>query len=169
MVNNVTVAWATPVDAFTLGAQIEAHVESKAPVHTFRLCVKYAQASGKLLGRLPPELVENVVAYIRQPCLDNYLAEWQSAERCCLAECRASDHFDPVLLADMKCVFFSEAIVDLQMDSEDEDEDTLFEELMDENGEGHEEHCDAVESFLSMIEDKPGPKKNERFAECAKV
>ena len=53
--NTVTVAWATPVDAFALGAQMEAHVESKASVHTFRLCVKYAQASGNSLGRHPPD------------------------------------------------------------------------------------------------------------------
>lgn len=160
--NNVTVAWATPVNAFNLGAQMEAHVESKAPVHTFRLCVKYAQASGNLLGRLPPELVENVVAHIRQPIFERYSAEWQSAERCCSAECTPSDHFDPEVLEDMRGNIF----IDVDGDSDDA---SRFEELMSENGDGHEEHCEILESFLSMIEEDNGVKRNKRFAECTKV
>lgn len=164
MVNNkVTVAWATPVDAFALGAQMEAHVESKAPVHTFRLCVKYAHASGLLLGRLPPELVENVVAHIRQPILERFSAKWQSAERCCSAKCTPSDHFAPEELAEMKRDFLD------AVDIETEDMDAEFEEALDEEGEGLEDHHESVEDFLSMIEEESGPKRNQRFAQCAKV
>ena len=163
MVNKVTVAWATPVDAFALGAQIEAHAESKASIHSFRLCVKYAQASGKLLGTLSPELVEIVVAHIRQPFLDKFSAEWQEAKRCCLAECKASDHFDSEVLADMKSVFFSEA------DGESGDEDAVFEECLDEDCGGYVEHYDNVHRFLSKIDLETGPRCNERFAKYAKV
>lgn len=158
MVNDVTVAWATPVNAFALGAQIEAHAESKASIHTFRLCVKYAQASGELLGRLPPEIVEIVVAHLRQPFLDRYLAEWESAERCCSAQCTASDHFDSEEVAEMRSFVFFDA------DSESEDE-AAFEQYAD----GHMEHCENVENFLSMIEVETGSKRDKRFAKCAEV
>ena len=166
MVNDVTVAWATPVHAFALGAQIETHGESKASIHTFRLCVKYAQASGGFLGRLPPELIEIVVAHVRQPILDKFSAEWQKAERCCLAECKASDHFDSEALKELRSEFLRGFVNGSEDDSGCED---AFEAFLDEHCDDYEEHRDNVESLLSMIEVGTGPKRNKRFATCAKV
>lgn len=47
MMDTMTVAWATPVNHLELGSQLEAYARSKAPVHTFTLCVKYGCLQGK--------------------------------------------------------------------------------------------------------------------------
>lgn len=167
MVNDVTVAWATPVNAFALGAQIETHVESKASIHTFKLCVEYAQVSGESLGRLPPEMVEIVVAHIRQPFLDRFSAEWKKAERCCLAECKVSDHIDSEVLADMRAEYLS-GYLSVDGCEDDSECEEAFEESVAESCVHDEEHRDHLQRFLSTIEVGTG-KRYKRFAKCAKV
>ena len=61
MPSKVTVAWAVPVDAATLGARLEAYAETKAATRTFRLCAKYA--SDSVIESLPEEIIRKYLLY----------------------------------------------------------------------------------------------------------
>lgn len=164
MVNNVTVAWATPVDPFILGAQVEAYTESKAPISTFQLCVKYAGAHGKALGRLPPELVENVVGHIRRAIVEQRLRHWQKMELCCKDECSAFDHYSEEELLNLREEYFDSRELccpnigcTCKVGVEYGNPDYTFEEFLLDEGPYCEIHYENMINFLSMIEEEEGP------------
>lgn len=73
--------WAVPVDTVTLGARLEAYVESKASLHTFKLCIQHSQA-GRALGKLPVEMIENVASIFQQSHFEDRIEEWTEAREC---------------------------------------------------------------------------------------
>ena len=93
MVNTTTIAWAIPVKVEEAGAGVEAYVASKATVTTFRLCVKYGSIQGASAGRLPVEIVENVVELLREPFFEEMLQKWEKDIRCCVYRCEPREHF----------------------------------------------------------------------------
>lgn len=57
MTNTVRSTWAIPVSACLLGARLEAYVESKVTISTFRLCAQYGNPSDAPLAKLAPVLL----------------------------------------------------------------------------------------------------------------
>lgn len=58
MDGKISLAWAVEVDYCQLGARLEAYVETKAQITTFRACV--LRSVFKAVSAMPPELVEMV-------------------------------------------------------------------------------------------------------------
>jgi len=83
---HITVTWAVPLEAQLLGARLEAYVESKAAIRTFRLCIQYAHAN-QALAKVPVEVVEMVVSQIQENTFDWRKKWWQDAIRCCSIAC----------------------------------------------------------------------------------
>ena len=65
--------------------------------------------------------------------------------------------------------FFAKADFEVGVDGELEDGVAWFEENVEQDRAGYEEHCEIVESFLHMIEEETGSKRSKRCAKCAKV
>ena len=165
MVNSITIAWATPVDAATLGARMEAHAKSKATIHTFRLCVQHAPPDAPL-GRLPPELVEIVAAQVQQSRFEKRMKKWEKSVNCAAGVCSPSDHFSQKEILSMK----SDLGLCCQTDDESDDSDCeCFEEHLLNHGIGDDEHMQAVETFLPKVEYNSFIKKSDKFVKCRKV
>ena len=67
MTNTLRLTWAIPVNAYLLGARLEAYVESKATISTFKLCALHGDTSVIPLARLPAEILEIVIGYLELP------------------------------------------------------------------------------------------------------
>ena len=59
MSNNLTVAWAIPVEPVALGASIEAYATSKGTEAAFKEYIQACQ-SGSAVRQIPSELIEMV-------------------------------------------------------------------------------------------------------------
>lgn len=77
----IIVTWALPVDTVTLGGRLEAYVESKASLHTFKLCIQHSQAD-RALGKLPAEMIENIASIFQQAQFEDRIEEWIEAREC---------------------------------------------------------------------------------------
>lgn len=84
---HVTIAWAIPVDAKLIGAQLEAYGESKATVHVFGKCIQSAHPS-RALANIAPELVGVIATHIQTLVFEERVAWWEDADRCARVECR---------------------------------------------------------------------------------
>ena len=82
MENTTRLTWAIPVEAHILGASLEAYVESKAAITTFKLCAKYGNPSVTPLSTLPAELLNFVAGYIERHFFDERTQEWKEATNC---------------------------------------------------------------------------------------
>ena len=165
MTNSITIAWAMPVDAATLGARMEAHAKSKATIHTFRLCVQHAPP-GAPLGRLPPELVEIVAARIQQSLFKKRMKKWKKSVNCAAGDCYPSDHFSQKEILSMK----SDLAFCCQTDDEGDDGYCeCFEMHLLNNDIGDNEHMQTVKTFLPKVEDNSFIEKSDKFAKCRKV
>ncbi len=83
---HVTIAWAIPVDAKLIGAQLEAYGESKATVHVFRKCIQLAHPS-RAMANIAPELVGMIATHTQTLFFEERLAWWEDADRCARVEC----------------------------------------------------------------------------------
>lgn len=83
---DLLMAWAIPIDTKLAGARLEAYVESKAAIFTFKTCIQHPH-SGQALAKLSTELVEIIASHLRQSIFEEHLEWWTVSERCCLAEC----------------------------------------------------------------------------------
>ncbi|KAL2047954.1 hypothetical protein ABVK25_011183 [Lepraria finkii] len=165
MTNSITIAWAMPVDAATLGARMEAHAKSKATIHTFRLCVQHAPP-GAPLGRLPPELVEIVAARIQQSLFKKRMKKWKKSVNCAAGDCYPSDHFSQKEILSMK----SDLAFCCQTDDEGDDSYCeRFEMHLLNKDIGDDEHMQAVKTFLPKVEDNSFIEKTDKFAKCRKI
>ena len=163
MINNITVAWATPVDAYDLGARLEAFVECKGVISTFRICVKHARFDTPL-SQLPPELIEIVAEYVRLPIFEQRRSEWQDCRWCCQNGCHPSSHLSNERISEIKIEWFDE-------DCELFDDRVLdFEDELQEEGIGYEEHHQRIENFLEKIDERsPPPNSTSPFQRCKEV
>ena len=80
--------WAVPVSAHLLGARLEAYVEGKATITTFRLCAQNGKASSAPVSRLPAELIDEVVEYLSQSFFEMQLPGWKKITRCMEDRCK---------------------------------------------------------------------------------
>ena len=81
MANTVRLTWAIPVSAHLLGARLEAYVESKATISTFRLCARHGNPLVAPAARLPAELIDDVVEYIELSFFEKTLPPWADVTR----------------------------------------------------------------------------------------
>ena len=91
MVNNLTMAWATPVDTVKLGARLEAYVDTKSAVLTLRLCIPYAP-SGCYLAKLSPEVIGIIGTQVQDAVFETLRPSWELAWECCQDTCSSHDH-----------------------------------------------------------------------------
>ena len=89
LIEDITIAWATPVDPVALGARLEAFAETKAATSTFRLCAKYASDSS--IERLPPEIIENISSAALDLAFSERIHGWIKAHACLVNTCN-DDH-----------------------------------------------------------------------------
>ncbi len=168
LLNGITVTWATPIDAAELGARMESYVETKASVHVFKLCARHAQP-GAPLRRFPPELIEMIATEVQDAAFDKQLKTWQDSTRCCANECRPSEHLSEEIYESLREDHLTE-IDDCDLADDDEcDCVHHFEEYLVDLGVAHDEHLDAVETFLAKVEDNSYIESSGRFAKCRKV
>lgn len=74
--------WATPVEAHILGASLEAYVESKASITTFKLCAQHGKSSLAPVSTLPAELLNLVAGYIERSFFDEHISVWEESMNC---------------------------------------------------------------------------------------
>lgn len=95
MENTFRLTWAVPVSAVLLGARLEAYVESKATISTFRLCAKYGNLSVAPVARLPTELIDEILGHIRHGFFEKRLSDWENDIGCLEGRgCRRGDRED---------------------------------------------------------------------------
>ena len=167
MENSITVAWAIPVNITEFGARLEAYVGSKAQIHAFKLCVKYAQIEGCSLGRLSPELVEFVAAYIGQSMFENHLARWQQAADCCSLYCSPSSHFNDEEMKTLRARSYKlPCCIHYDYNCEDEDcvEDFVRREEVYE-----QRHDKIILDYEYMLQFKHIGCKDSQFSRCREV
>ena len=81
MANTVRLTWAVPVSAHLIGARLEAYVESKAIITTFRLCAQYGSTFSAPVARIPAELINKIAKYIDQSFFEKRLPQWANVTR----------------------------------------------------------------------------------------
>ena len=166
--NGITVTWATPIDAAELGARMESYVETKASVHVFKLCAQHAQP-GTPLGRLSPELIEMIVTEVQNAAFDKQLETWQESTRCCANKCRPSEHLSEEFRESLREDYLSEAEEHDFVEERDCVCTHHFDGYLADIGMGHDEHLEAVETFLAKVEDNSYTESDGSFAKCRKV
>ena len=168
LLNGITLTWATPVDAAELGARMESYVETKAPIHVFKLCWQRARSEAPL-GRLSPELIEMIATEVHDAAFNKQLRIWQSGMICCANECRPSEHLSEESYESLRHEY--------RMDFESEHEGCDgecdcpgdFDGYLTELGMGHYEHVEAMKRFLAKLEYSSYDESSSSFAKCRKV
>ncbi|KAL6720374.1 hypothetical protein ACLMJK_002295 [Lecanora helva] len=148
MVNNITVAWATPVDAYDLRGQLESYVQSKGAISTFEFCIKHAR-SNTSIAKVPREVVEMVAQHLRQLHFVQLSKTWDDLRSCCALTCRPSLHFDEDELAELK-----EDMIDHYDSCDNCDHDSTpeeFEDYLEEVADSFQEHEYRIETYLRDI------------------
>ena len=83
MAHKLIVAWATELDAFHLGARLEAYEETKPVIEAFRL----------LDLKLPQEILRIIVDAVLDGAYVEKIGLWLQARMCLRATCKPRDHF----------------------------------------------------------------------------
>lgn len=163
MVISLTVAWATPVDCVALGARLEAYVETKAAISTFRICTQQAP-TGTSLARLPAEVLGLVGALVQDFVFEDRQRAWIQDLCCCQWDCRPIDHFSDVEVAHLKKKYLGGDYEFLEGQSLD------FEDELRGNYGGEREHERRMGRYLRKVDEPFGaPRTDMRFMRCKKV
>ena len=163
MVIKLAVAWATPVDPVHLGARVEAYVETKSTISTFRLCSQYA-SQGSSLVRLPAEVLELVVAQVQEAEFQDRRQGWAQDLDCCQYDCHPTDHLSAARISKLKIRHFGG---DHELFGDDI---TDFEYELRKDGEGDIQHDERIERYLEKIDEQfQVAQKDSRFMRCIKV
>ena len=146
---------------------MESYVETKAPIHAFKLCVQHAQSEAPL-GRLSPELIQMIANEVHDAAFDKQLKTWQKGISCCANICRPSEHLSEESYESLRDDYR------MELESEDETDGECdcthhFDGYLAELGMGHDEHIDAVETFLAKVENNSYIESSGGFAKCRKV
>ena len=98
MENTTRLTWAIPVEAHILGASLEAYVESKASIRTFKLCAHYGKSSLAPVSTLPAELLDLVAGYIERSFFDERILEWEEGSHCVenFNDCEVCDSLETI-------------------------------------------------------------------------
>ena len=93
MANNVTVAWAIPVEPATLGASIEAYATAQQTMFAFE---EYTNSTSKqcAVRGLARELLDTISTYVRQLAFVEQSAEWTQALACFRGRCSTANHYE---------------------------------------------------------------------------
>lgn len=110
MHDKISLAWAVRVDYTQLGARLEAFVETKAAISTFRACVSHA--GSKKMSKLPPEIISMIANSIKDIVYLPKIRQWLGARKCVLNKCRPRDHFTTSELSDFYTIVSSSTDVD---------------------------------------------------------
>ena len=78
--NSIIIAWATPVNLAQLGARLEAYVETKAAMTTFRLAARHSALA--ILHNLPEEIMEMIAGNVRDSVFRKKWRTWTRIGKC---------------------------------------------------------------------------------------
>ena len=92
MDQEITIAWALPVNPAHLAPRLLAYAATKAAITTLRLGVQKTDDS-RSIGRLPPELVEMIAISIRDNEFRRKSRRWINAQKCIANTCSPSHHY----------------------------------------------------------------------------
>ncbi|KAL8737242.1 MAG: hypothetical protein Q9181_001861 [Wetmoreana brouardii] len=161
MRSNISLAWAINVGHAQLGARLEAYVETKAAITTFKACVRHTTIYS--MSQLAPELVEMIADALKDTAYLQRAHQWLSERKCLLHECRPRDHFTKAERYDILAGVFLGVEYELEDLASDEEDDYLWDT-------GMETHDDIVFSHLDKIT-LPASGKGfiPRFARCKEI
>ena len=91
MANNLTTAWAMPVDAVTLGVSIEAYASAKETESAFLDFIDDT-SDDSAAQLLPREIIEKIITYAQQLHFTEHQSEWMEAWYCFCGTCSLSEH-----------------------------------------------------------------------------
>ena len=93
MANNITIAWAIPVDAVNLGVTIQAYASVKETESAFLDFIEDT-SEGSAAPRLPAEIIEKIITYAHQMHFTEHQSMWMEAWYCFCGTCSLSEHFN---------------------------------------------------------------------------
>ncbi|KAL6712848.1 hypothetical protein ACLMJK_009560 [Lecanora helva] len=88
--HDFVIAWAVPVDWKHLAARLEAYVETRPTITTFRFVMKYTML--KSLRKLPEEVVSKIIKQLRDGSFNTRLEWWGGREKCLTTKCTPERH-----------------------------------------------------------------------------
>lgn len=165
MGGKLAVTWATPVDTATVGAQLEAYIETKETIAIFQQCVQSAPTDSAV-AQLPPELIKYVANHFQSSIFQDKLAGWEREIECCSGICDPIDHFDPDEIQSLR----KDYMQSLQCPPDDlDDYDSDFGGYLGENHDIVGLHDRNVETLLSKVASHFPPMCDTQFARSRKV
>ena len=167
MVNNLTVAWATPVDADELGACIEAHAVVKATMSAFR---KFIKNTRQVIAakQLAPELLDIISSHVRQSAYEESIKEWHTIWLCFHGCCDPSDHLSEKDYQSLHALCLSELDELTAEEREDYFETWLWERRSITRSD--DEHDDNIDNLERKIRESPDRRRDDKkFANLRKV
>ena len=91
MSGQVEISWALKIDHVQLGARLEAYVETKSAVTTFRACLLRLRLPSN--SSISSEISQMVVDNLRDASYEPKILSWHKAQRCVQDTCTLTDHF----------------------------------------------------------------------------
>ena len=91
MANNLTIAWAMPVDSIALGASIEAYASAKSTQSAFLDFIEMT-SDNSAARRLPNELLEKITTHALRLHFEEHTYKWGSLVECFCGSCPPSEH-----------------------------------------------------------------------------
>lgn len=74
-----------------MAASVEAYVQTKAAITTFRLAAKYTRT--KSLSKLPEEIKERIAVIVRDTSFRRNMRQWTKIYECLSGRCNIESHF----------------------------------------------------------------------------
>ena len=139
MDNVLTVTWATPVDTATFGARLEAYVDSKSVITTFRACLRCS-----CLPQLPEEVILKITSHVQQVTFLEHLEDWEQGIRCCTRKCDMYDHLSSEAITTWRSVFCEKGSFD---ERNPRKQDYKFREYVEGETDYAQGHEDNLEIF----------------------
>ena len=88
--DNIIIAWAIPVRLEPLAARLQAYVETKAAITTFRLAVRHSAIG--VCQITPEEIISLIASFIRDEASTRKMRNWTAVTRCLNNTCDKLSH-----------------------------------------------------------------------------
>ena len=91
MDSKINLAWAVGVNYAQLGARLEAYVETKPTITTFRACLPHSPIPA--VSNIPLEVIETIEEALKDMVYFPKVRDWLQDCKCIRNECGFRDHF----------------------------------------------------------------------------
>lgn len=174
MVNNLTVAWAIPVDPIALGASIETYASVKTTMLAFDK-FKEKTPTGSAVKRLPGEMLDIIKEHVRQLAFEEHREVWSKGFACFEGSCGPDGHLSRKEYDSLHASFMSERNHTIAEGSEESDySEESFEDWLLKHQEKaslySDKHRDNIDTLERKIrENSDATKDDTKFADARKV